>query len=497
MRGHMRRIIYFAMVTAALPVWIAVARAADVPALPAATSPITPATDTSGTLTLPFTPTGDALFDRYAQAVLERQCTGPATDLPYVLNPTTLPDDVLASWEAEFGGHPRYWQLRCWCHITGKLDTSGWPNLYDPFSFGKIKADAAQYLAEAQQRGIADADTILLYYGLLPDVWEQAHPMQTVDELDQQSAIQLEHEHEQLQRGLLDAAVAAGPDCAWAYWQRALWLLNMGEENAALLDLRAGNRAPFNRLPVPFPLSFVLDQLDAGNVTGSKALSGAILDEGLRLDLYAPAWPGIKLKERIKDNEVRLLLSGDTALAGALHQTACQIALTGRGCRPVYTTAGVCIWMQLDTIMRDCSEGLNSEQRGVLLSADGMYQSIRRMDVARSAWCSAADPAFAEAVWQRTGDSIYWNQGAYLFLYSQLKDHDEELQELSQRVVFAPERLWLSIPQNYYVRLYYFWAGERGFARENYDARFKLLRELDFTTLAWPEDWARGDAFYQ
>jgi hypothetical protein len=62
-----------------------------------------------------YTPTGDALYDRYARAVIRNE----AWKLFHAAgtHPATLSDRLLARWEDDCGADPRYWQLRYWCAL--------------------------------------------------------------------------------------------------------------------------------------------------------------------------------------------------------------------------------------------------------------------------------------------------------------------------------------------------------------------------------------------
>lgn len=317
-----------------------------------------------------FEPTGDALYDRYAQAVLSQPNWPPEkivlnkyggwfADNPFYRNVLTLPDEVLADWEAEFGGDPRYWQLRAYCTAFRRYHSlsDDEPDL----------AGGAAFLREAWSRGVADAETLLLIH--LWEGWPTGKPVESKQEQAMRDALaQRGHRAEKLaklsgweleamlngikydcpsylelapqceleEEELLSAAIALGPDECWPYWRRAIYWLSYGEPECGLADLKAGNQASVCRYPMCFPVSFVYDELAAGKVAGKKVLAGLLLEEAAHSEMLHNRRDTIVLKERYKEAVVMYSLSGDYALLAEQYVMASRLG----GCerRSSYTS---------------------------------------------------------------------------------------------------------------------------------------------------------------
>ena len=230
-----------------------------------------------------FTPTGDRLFDAYAREVVRRQaprlfCWRPDGENDAMLSATVrLPDDVLAGLERNFGDDPRYWQLR-YClteevpaDIAAGYDQTGLsPETY--------------YLEVARDEGHADAATLYALWWAYYEQWLVEYQAN----LDDQDFQWYSADHFELDRTfladrgpevatLLDEMVAAEPGLSWPYYLRARCRYAMGEYAAALADLQAGNSAPDNRLPVPFPYSRAMDAAHDGRTLINPTFQAALI----------------------------------------------------------------------------------------------------------------------------------------------------------------------------------------------------------------------------
>jgi len=291
----------------------------------------------------PPVPTGDVLFDRYALAVDAQLSNALLPDMD-TLHTACLPDEQLAAWEGEFGGDPRYWELRYMC---------AWSRYYG----GSPTAEDVNprvYLEEAQRRGVASANTLLLLYGEVrskygglleqvskPREWPGAGPGDASTPEDEppgepagetvnpaadparvERYLRVSRKAEEEEISLLDAAVAKDPGCAWAYYERAMYWFELGEQQRGLADLEAGNAAPHCEYPRPFPFGVVARSLSAPAPAGSAAVSGAVCVESCTQSL--PNF--LRWKEHVRESLVAVNLSGDTRALEAWHQFGCRLA---------------------------------------------------------------------------------------------------------------------------------------------------------------------------
>ena len=206
--------------------------------------------------------TGDPLFDKYAQAVRDRWArrlfyTGTIEGSP---NPASLPDEVLAEWEPQFGGDPRYWELRCW-----NANSARFPYL------SKDRADAwsrgNEFLDEAIKRGLATSNIYLLRY---------MKRRGELDALNNHNRTLSDAEFAEL-RAVLDAAVAAGPDESMAYYKRALLSFERQDVATGLADIRLGNQQNDWHALGMFPHDFVRERQLKQQASGNALISQCVL----------------------------------------------------------------------------------------------------------------------------------------------------------------------------------------------------------------------------
>jgi hypothetical protein len=232
-------------------------------------------------LSAPPAPTGDELFDRYALLVDQQINALGYEGIMEFDTAAVVSDDVLDQWEGEFGGDPRYWELRYFCMNYSVPAPSVLERAADPAlrnQRGPQRDKALAFLEETRQRGIATANALMLLY------WEKREALQhdnppTREELvypfEPEAAVEL--------KAIADEAVAAGADQAWPYYTRALFWYETGEPERGLADMQAGNAQIHNRYPASFPLELVAKGLDAPAPAGNAAVSGAIIAAGLNV----------------------------------------------------------------------------------------------------------------------------------------------------------------------------------------------------------------------
>ncbi|MCH7472978.1 hypothetical protein IIA79_08515 [bacterium] len=340
-------------------------------------------------LAAPPVPTGDSLFDRYALEVEARIAElEDGGEVMQIRTCAALHDELLAGWENEFGDDARYWELRYLC---------AWSNAEkDNFSSNDFTAPA-DILREARRRGVTTANTLLILsrelreeyearFEELPDPrsnpefklwgWKvnvEMSPRKVLDPEVVEQLLNLHKSYETEELELLNEAMVIGPDEAWPYYLRALYWFELGEHDLAIADLEAGNAAPVNVYPRPFPVPFVVEALTAKAPAGSAAVSGAIL----LLQLSYPLLKYLRLREFLKDSLVAVNLSGDPATLEAWHQFACRYSacLTDSY---VPSLAGLVLYgMVRKYTTEEQATALNNEQRETLMRMLGAQEAVK------------------------------------------------------------------------------------------------------------------------
>lgn len=231
---------------------------------------------------LPYQPTGDALYDRFARLTLKllTQCDYHAAvpdeyrgevyyNAQYATPLVTLDYSEIEAWEPEFGGDPRYWQLRVVCGVD---DVIG-PVQQD-------KHDLHSHLRASIERGIADPAS----FTLLP--WRII--------LDEDEALALR---------FYTQAVTADNDNAYWHYRQAAELMNLGETDAAWQAVQRGNAAAHNRMVYPFPISTLHDPRYDSAAADNEVVRGIVFQlECQRIENF------IRWKEEYKNANCCLAL---------------------------------------------------------------------------------------------------------------------------------------------------------------------------------------------
>jgi hypothetical protein len=313
-----------------------------------------------------FTATGDALYDCYARAVIRRQAwklfhaTGD--------HPATLPDKLLAGWESDFGNDPRYWQLRYWC-ARHRIDNYTVLAKRHPWEVvpGPEQRDAGQYLIQAYERDVADADTLWFLFEeqrvALRESWfELEAEIKTLPAGERRKKLQVQSQMEEQQEfNLLDAMVDVGPDEAWPHYWRAKYWFDYGELEKAQADLRAGNQAADNHIPRLFPVSAVYTQ-PKKVAYGNECVAGAVLD----VYAYSAVINWVKWQEIGKEVEMALALGGDLGLAAEFHRFACRLGQADSAAAMELIYSEMLIAMQPEYLLTELADGLSADERRAL-----------------------------------------------------------------------------------------------------------------------------------
>jgi hypothetical protein len=212
-----------------------------------------------------YTPTGDALFDCYARAVIRRQAPRlwftDSWRCEY-FNAHLLPDSQLAQWEGEFGSDPRYWQLRMWNAQGSDTDTD-----VLRAGYGRGAQDAMLVLLLARRRSWTGAAAIApLKPGL--DGPEAAAVAERIAQLEQATGKEVEQ--------LYAEAIELAPGQAWPYYERALARLAREDYADAEADFAAGNAAPLNDAFDVYPEPVLREQLLADPCGPNATLYGML-----------------------------------------------------------------------------------------------------------------------------------------------------------------------------------------------------------------------------
>ncbi len=111
-----------------------------------------------------FTPTGDALFDKYARAVIKRQAWRLFSNRYLDSELLSLDAGTLRKWENEFGDDSRYWLLCFSCPTNDD-------QILDDTSIEQGLSEKYYFLDQAIQRGCADVNVLYFAFRQQSDWW--------------------------------------------------------------------------------------------------------------------------------------------------------------------------------------------------------------------------------------------------------------------------------------------------------------------------------------
>ncbi|MDQ3023372.1 MAG: hypothetical protein M3R04_03140 [bacterium] len=371
----------------------------------------------------PLVPTGDALFDEWAKAV-QAQIDGG------VYGKTGEPAGVLsAAWfdglEKRFGSDPRYWELR-YLNARAMRDTADDVDATAPSS-GRF-ADPADILREADKRGVAKANTLLLLWleassergESRSEAWSRQLDEQglrkferTRDEMAQLEALRLEHERTpaanipESELDILRRAIQLAPDEAWPYYALGLDLIDMGRDEEGIAQIKAGNGLAW-RTPYPYPLPQLMWAAYATEPLGSQRISGA----------SALLWISARPPNRLPQVK-RAMASYLARHPGPVSDDAAALHtfITRVGLESLEAIAVLSAWVNTTMLAEAALEtwDLTTEQR------DGLLRIRGAIEAAKESYHAAQEPWLYPEERVINKSLAYGESGVYLVAWDMLR----------------------------------------------------------------------------
>lgn len=295
-------------------------------------------------LSAPPEPTGDELFDRLA-ALIDSNLEAELSEARYWGFSELVQEDVIASWEGDFGNDPRYWELRYLLANSLTPEAFGMEGWKREFYYAKAE-HANGMLKEAIDRGIARPVTLYLYYISLRDLHYQqmekllpgpslttsysqervTHipPRPDTDPALLEQTRQLRSKQEAEQLAVLNELVDSAPQMAWAHYARAMYWLELGELGKGLANLKSGNAAMDGVIPHGFPIGVALAGLGEDHPRGNAAVTAVLIGERKKLQMF-------ESKDRVKESILVAMLSGDLSLANEWMHFSCRLVRDNPG----------------------------------------------------------------------------------------------------------------------------------------------------------------------
>jgi len=409
-----------------------------------------------------YSMTGDALWDTYAQALLEalRNADDPVALIGSIY-PPELPPAMLDGWESRFGADPHYWQLRYW--------DADRQSVFDEIA----EPEPGVFLRRARECGAVDAGTEMLLYEAqleeLEDKWDMLAsgelPADAVVSPDSTGVATIYTWYVSERFRLADELVAACPDESWAWYKRAHSGFELGRWEQGLGDLRKGNQAPNNRWPKPFPLSFIDSRIAAGRDCGSPVAVGLALQGEI-----AQGMPNfIRLKDMLNDQFIRSSIGADLTELAPWHGYICRFGSMEGTSSLFWSTARIMHRMLMKHFLVETPEIFSIDQRDALWGLDGRCSRIK--DLAKDAMASDMDELIQamEQIGSRYGIKID-------------APEDPEFLESEQGRSYELEITCAFMAFNYedYRRVYGEYYPE---VRE----RFELMATFDMERYCWPK----------
>jgi hypothetical protein len=211
-----------------------------------------------------LTPTGDPLFDAYANRVMEKigQVGTDGARVVYFFAFDNKAEQEV--WRKEYGFDPRYYHL-VWQTDNARFVSESAQWIIDrqkgvggdlqKNKLRELKEEAHEHLKDIVTLGRpANADTYMLIYSGL-----------TQPELEDYGGL------------WVAKATSLEPWRAWAHYLYALDCIHNEDLDTALTEFREGNVASDRRLLRCFPQDVVQTGIKEGKAAGNKAVSGAVL----------------------------------------------------------------------------------------------------------------------------------------------------------------------------------------------------------------------------
>lgn len=217
-------------------------------------------------------------------------------------SPAVMDFSPILGWEADFKDDPRYWQLRLACG----LDEVHSDNPDGPYHSAFLDRMLAGCADEASWERLP-------FWGILSS-------------------------DEELGFRLLDQVGVSYKGNNYWHFQKSLILIDYGEPEAALQQLRAGNSLAPGHRPQPFPYSVLFDATPDTSDQNDLLVRGVIA--ALAMD-NSPNY--IRMKEEFKNVALMLALGGNPALADELILAASQMGQQGQNSILDQNAAAVCL----------------------------------------------------------------------------------------------------------------------------------------------------------
>ncbi|MCC7477084.1 hypothetical protein IT575_01385 [bacterium] len=250
-----------------------------------------------------LSPSGDALFDAYAQALVDkygREGFAFSVALPCFW----LDDEVLRAWEARFGRDPRFWELRIFnARVIEAVQDEEQSAIDAEGAAGDLGAELElrrqlrldclgdfptpeQLTQDAFERGALNSELLSRAFldglaGLSAQAYADAKAIAAESGVDD-AALQARLDERRRRfigdcDKLLIAVRSRDPQAPWPHYMQALELFERGDMDRAWQAVDAGNMIEGRAWPgAGYPLSFVAAELADDRVPGNPAVCAAL-----------------------------------------------------------------------------------------------------------------------------------------------------------------------------------------------------------------------------
>ncbi len=264
-------------------------------------------------------PTGDALYDRLQQAVLDEHRFELAGFVDYNLlhyRWTWAPAvATVESWEGEFGERSDYWCLLAYARAAES---------------GRRSLETALLRRAADCVDAGDAVRQLLFRKELDRIWDDG----TLDAW----------QDEELNREVIGSWRRLYPGKAWVCYEAADHLAGYEMDRRWLELMELGNSLPVTAAATElFPLSFVQERLASGEEIGNQAVAGSVLAMRMTLpDSFIIQYIGFK------DSYKEMIVAG---CAGGIERGMTALSRRELRCRSASGVPWLCCTPQVAGIM--------------------------------------------------------------------------------------------------------------------------------------------------
>ena len=377
----------------------------------------------------PRASTGDPLLDKLVRTITASTSDPALTGWGMATNSTDIDETIRAEWEAEFGDDPHYWTLGY--HLTG----------YSAESFtsefaGVDLGPRVRYLEEARRRGAVDGAVLLRLLREYDSAWKQqaypsvgvSPPQRDESKVPYVRALRavIDQQHGEAHQQLVDELLAAAPDQALAHYHVAIYEAERGDYEAAVAELRAGNRAAHVSTLTGFPFDELRHDMRAGEPLEDKLASGRLC----HLSISVPMPSFIVVKDMVKLLIAEAIERQDLAALDELHTFACRYC-AAEGADMIQALVGcVMIALPLNAVRDQWPEPLSAEARKALdefeAKKDQLKAEIRGLS-SNSFW-NVYGQMPPRQYWLSYAESLLTGGGSFSLIYLEML-HDDTLRE--------------------------------------------------------------------